>query len=235
MNEITTRQNTAVANPSANPFEAYGNAASQRTIVGDLLKFSKGDYTAGQDDREIDEGTELVANMDQLLVGWVKWENNAPAEQIMGLISEGHAPPSRKTLGDTDEKEWDTDSQGRPRDPWQLTNYLLLKVPGSDKLYTFTTSSHGGRNTIAELCKVYGKAMRQRPNEYPIIALNVDSYRHSNKEFGKIYTPKFDVVGWAPKAEFAAPAGAEETEAAPTTAPKANGRSKNAPAAETRF
>ena len=234
MNDLTTRQNTAIATQNANPFEAYGNAVSQRTIVGDLLKFSKGDYTAGQDDKEVPEGTELVANMDQLLTGWVRWENNAPSEQMMGLVADGHIPPSRRTLGDTDEKEWDTDSQGRPRDPWQLTNYLILKSPGSDKLYTFATSSRGGLNAIGELCKVYGRAMRQRPNEYPIIALNVDSYRHSNKEFGKIYTPKFDVVGWVPKAEFAA-ALAEDEKAESAETPKTNGRSKSAPAAETRF
>jgi hypothetical protein len=44
--------------------------------------------------------------------------------------------------------------------------------------------------------------MRAKPNDYPIIALNVDSYIHTS--FGKIKVPQFDVVGWAPKAEFGA-------------------------------
>ena len=38
MNEITKPKNTSVAGPS-NPFIAYGEAASQKSIVGSLLKF----------------------------------------------------------------------------------------------------------------------------------------------------------------------------------------------------
>jgi hypothetical protein len=76
------------------------------------------------------------------------------------------------------------DEQGRERDPWQFSNYLILKTPGEkgdDALFTFTTSSRGGLNAIGELCKAYGKAMRQRPDELPVIALGVGSYQHSNK------------------------------------------------------
>jgi hypothetical protein len=36
----------------------------------------------------------------------------------------------------------------------------------------------------------------------PIIALDVDSYQHKVKEYGRIKLPKFTPRGWAPKAKF---------------------------------
>lgn len=197
-----------------NPFEAYGQAVSSRTIVGELLKFSKGEYTFGQNDTEVDEGTKLVANMDELMVGWVKWEDGKPVEHLMGRVIDGFKPERRSALGDNDQDEWETDDNSRPRDPWQLTNYLLLKDPDGDQLYTFATSSRGGLNAIGELCKTFGRQMRQRPTQFPVIELNVDSYRHSNKAYGKIFVPKFDVAGWAEKAEFAEALEAADQEAA---------------------
>lgn len=213
MNEISRIDtSTAVSTGAENYFAAYGEAQTQRTIVGDLLKFSKGEWTYGQHGIELDEGTQLVANMDELLIGWIKWEGGAPVEHIMGKVVDGYRPPKRKELGDEDPRAWETDNQGRPRDPWQFSNYLLLKEGDGDKLFTFTTSSRGGLNAIGELCKVYGKEMRARPAEYPVVALKVDSYRHKIKEYGKIFTPVLAVVGWAPKADFVAPLAAATQE-----------------------
>lgn len=213
MNAMTEHKSGAMAVPEKDFFTQYAEAASQNKIVGDLLKFSKGEYLAGQDGDEVDEGTELVANMDEFLVGWVRWEGGKPTDMQMGKVVEGFRPPTRRELGDTEESEWETDEQtGQPRDPWQLTNYLILKEPGGDKLYTFATSSKGGLGAVAKLAGEFGKRMRQRPNNFPIIALNVDSYRHPNKAYGKIFTPKFDVVGWTGKAEFADALAADAAE-----------------------
>lgn len=199
---------TALSTGSDNAYLAYGQAQTQRTIVGDLLKFSKGEYLVGQNDEEMAEGTRLVANMEELLIGWIKWEDGKPSEQEMGRIVDGYTPPRRKDLGDTDETDWEVDTNGAPRDPWNFTNYLVMKEESGDKLFTFTTSSRGGLNAIGELCKVYGKEMRQRPNDYPIVALKVSSYRHSKKEYGKIFVPVLEVVGWAPKGDFVGPMAA---------------------------
>ena len=62
-------------------------------------------------------------------------------------------------------------------------------------------SSSGGLNAIADLCKVYGRKMREHPNEYPVVALKVGSYKHA--EWGKVHVPVFIVTGWAPKSSFA--------------------------------
>lgn len=195
-----------VAEPDeSNFFTEYSKVAgAQSTIIGQLLRFSKGEFIAGQDSEEIEEGTQLIANMDQLLVGWQRWEDQRPVEQAMGPLSEGFQPPRRDELSFTDQSEWDVDeATGKPRDPWVYTHYLLLKEPGKKgQMYTFTTNSAGGKNAMGKLAGEYGKEMREHPDEYPIIKLEVGSYMHSNAAYGRIKFPIFKIVGWADKSEF---------------------------------
>jgi hypothetical protein len=228
MNDLAKQNSTGVGSAAANPFLAYGEQASQKSIVGQLLRFTKGDFLAGQEDDEVPVGTQFVANMDEMLAGWIRWEANKPTDHVMGKVSEGYQPPRRNELGDTDKAQWEADDRGDPRDPWQFSNYLLLKGTGDDtELYTFTTSSKGGLNALGDLCKSYGKAMAQRPDAYPVIAIGVNAYDHPNRSYGRIKVPTFQVVGWAPKAVFAedasaaAPASQERAGEEPVKKPKA--------------
>ena len=250
MNDVATidRAGTSVAVAgSGNAFEDYGNAVSQKSIVGDILKFTKfGEFVAGQDEEELPEGTRLIANMDELLTGWIRWEDNKPTDQLMGRVVDRFQVARRNDLGDTDEAQWERDDDNKPRDPWQRANYLVMKAEDSDQLYTFTTGSKSGLNAIGELCKLFGRQMRQRPDEFPIVALTPDFYIHP--KYKKIFVPKFDIVGWAPKSDVAKALGdagssdagdaagakpAEEQEAVPA---KASGKGAKAPAAgATRF
>lgn len=215
-----------VTNVQKNYFEQYGEQASQRTsIVGSLLKFSKGDWLLGQDEEEIPVGTRYVAHMDSMLVGWVKWLDNKPVEQVMGKLSEGYQAPKRDTLGDTDKEHWELDAQGKERDPWQFSNLIIMKPVGkkfsNDNAITFTTSSKGGIGAVGKLCMEYGKEVRTKAGQCPIVQLGVDAYNHPNKEYGRIKTPILELVGWEKSALFdidAATAAAE-----PEAAPARNG------------
>lgn len=239
MNDLTAQQQgTAITVPgNGNAFEAYGNAVSQKSIVGDILKFTKfGEFVAGQDEQEMPEGKRLIANMDELLTGWVRWEDNKPTDQIMGRVADGHMPARRSEMGDTDEDLWEKDDEGRPRDPWQKTNYLVLKAEGEEQLYTFATSSKSGLNAVGELCKVFGRQMRQRPDDFPIVALNAGSYIHP--KYKKIFVPKLDVVGWVAKADFGTLDGNSEStadEAPPAETEAAPAKKGKGAAAQTRF
>jgi hypothetical protein len=124
-----------------NFFEKYGEAATQRNIVGRLLKFNKfGEFRVGQEEEEIKRGTALVAYMPSLAVGYVRWEDGKPAEIIMGPVGEGFVPPPRSELGYLDQIKWDTFDDGRPRDPWQRTNSVILVDLENEELLTFYTS-----------------------------------------------------------------------------------------------
>jgi len=176
-----------------------------RAFAGELLKFLQGDFLAGQENREIPLGTRLAALMPTLEIGWQRWDDNRPGERRMGLVSEGFVPPKRSELGDLDERLWDVDSDGKPRDPWQFSNQIVMIDPADgDNVYTFTTSSKGGLGAIGELCRTYGKNLRQQPERIPVIALDAGSYQHRDKSRGRIKFPVFRIIDWAPESDFTA-------------------------------
>ena len=182
-----------------NAFLAYGTSTSANTIVGDLLKFAKGDFVVGRDGCKLPLGTRLIANMDSLEIGWIKWVDNRPADRRMGRVADEFKPPRRNELDDNEREPRDADDDGKPKDPWQFTNNIVLADPDDGGLYTFTTGTKGGLGAIGELSKAYGQAMRQRPNEWPIITLGAGSYPHKDKHIGRVKYPVFEVVDWAPK------------------------------------
>lgn len=179
-------------------FVSYGQqaATSGGNIVGDLLLFTKGEYVAGQGKDEVAEDTRVVVNMDTMIVGWQRWENKKPVEQIMGLLFDAFQPPPRTTLGRMDDKEWEMDVNGKPIDPWQFTNQFICKDEADSTVYTFATSSRGGIGAIGTLTKAYGEQARtMKQGAMPVIELGVDSYPH--KEYGKTYVPVFPIVDWS--------------------------------------
>src|SRR5262245_29845775 len=179
-----------------NPFVQFGKPASRRNIASKLMKFSKGEYLV--EDEEIPLGSKFVAVMDELHVGWVKWVDQRVEDQVMGRVVDGFRVPQREQLGDLDEAEWGLDPSGRPRDPWQKTYYVVLKDLGKsitadmEFCYTLPLNSDGGRQAVENLCMVYGKAMRQRPGEWPVVEVAVSSYQHP--QCGRIKKPILKVT-----------------------------------------
>ena len=201
---------TAVANTDAyNAYSAYAAEASNRTIVGALLKFSKGEWTKGQNDVVVPLGSKFVADMRNVQVGWTRWENKKPVEHAMGRIADGFRPAARASLGFNNKDEWEVDAKdGKSQDPWQNTSILFLMDQNGD-IFTYSPSSAGGRNAVIALCGGFGKLMRQHPGELPVVEIGVDSYRHET--YGKTFTPVLKIVGWHSEKDFDE---AQEAEAA---------------------
>lgn len=183
-------------------FEEFGAEFSATNIVGSLLRFSKGDWLVGKDGAEMEVGTELVALMDELYVGWIKWVDNKPERVIMGRVFDGYKRPERDTLGDLDKDDWELNDRGEPSDPWRETAQFILRKPGlsapaeEDDLYTFATTSRGGLNAVGNLSKAFVKGARMRMGQMPVVKLGVGKYKHSNAQYGTIKYPTFEVSGW---------------------------------------
>jgi hypothetical protein len=143
--------------------------------------------------------------MDTLVLGWQRWENQRPIAYRMGLLVEGFLPPQREELGDQDEDLWEQDDNGKPRDPWQVTNYLQFADPQKpDQLLTFTTSSKGGLGAVAKLCREYGRACEKehREEQLPVVMLATGSYAHSDRSLGRIKFPQFTIISWVRKSDL---------------------------------
>jgi hypothetical protein len=191
-------------------FRTYADACAPRTIVGTLLKFSKGDFLAGEGGEAIADDVEFTALMDELLVGWVRWDNGKLAETRMGRVTDGFVPPPRRDLGDLDAAAWETDAAGNARDPWAFQNYLPLKRIRDDELFTFVAGSRGALNAVAELCRIHSRHGEREAGHYPVVRLRSDEYAHKKKEYGRIKFPVLGVVGWTSKEDLPEQATPEE-------------------------
>jgi len=186
--EVVNKEPNAAVVSYENPWlEA---AAETGNELGRLLKFVKGKYETGDD--EVPEGTEYVAHIDQLVRGWVKFEDNKVVEQHLGKVADGFRIPARNELSDTDPEKWAKDGSEKPRDPWVAQWYLPLVNIESGELVTFVTGSKGGIRAIGMLCRVYGR--KNRDGLLPIVALKTRSYKH--QQYGRIETPDLPIVGW---------------------------------------
>jgi hypothetical protein len=197
--DALTSSAAALTPAEDDPFETYADAALANDIVGTVLKFSKGDYLAGPENRQIGPSARRVGNMDSFSVGYVRWSSGGPTETVMGRVVDRFVPPRRSDLGDNDPDLWEADDKGEPRDPWRFTVKLVLADPETGELFTFATSSKGGRRALDKLCQAYGRERARHPDEWPVVELQVDSYQHPNKAYGRIKFPVFKIVGWIAK------------------------------------
>jgi hypothetical protein len=200
MGDLEKRKTNGLpADSETNYFESYGDAATSRPIEGELLKFNRGDYLAGRENREVPHGTRLVVDMKTLQVGWQHWDGGFPGEARMGFVAEGFQPARRQELGETDKSSWEKDAKDLAKDPWQFANMVVMRSEKGDDVFTFVTGSRGGLDAIGELCKEYGKHIRQHPNDDPVLELDSSSYLHPDRSIGRVQTPVLKVVDWIKK------------------------------------
>lgn len=173
------------------PYAAYGQEAAQG---GTFLKFSKGEWLLGQNGDEVALGRRLAANMEELSIGWIRWDDGKPAERRLGLLAQGYKPEPRSELGFDDQTLWAIDENGKAVDPWTFTNELPLADPETGEQMTFSASSKGGIGCIGNLCKSFAKAPERSSGKVPIIELARDSYMHP--VYKKTYVPVLSIVDW---------------------------------------
>ena len=202
-------------------------AVSQTSsIVGRLLRYNKGEFIAGAGDDEddtIELGTRMVVNIDNILHGWQRWEGKKIVDTYMGLLVKMFQPKRREDLSfppDANGKNaaWPEDRDGKSADPWQFFFIVLMKDVDSGQLFTFSTSSQGGRSAIGKMLKQASEHMRMDDSVYPVVELGSERDRHSNPAYGRVHKPSFHIVDWSSVDDFGdvTEAEAEEVEHAPS-------------------
>jgi hypothetical protein len=226
--ELVNKISTAVAiTDNTDPFQAFADAVAPQHILGKLLKFTKGDWVAGEGSEPVDKKGSFIVGMHALTTGWVRWREFKPVEHAMVSIGSRLLPPRRDELGDNDPGTWETDDRGDKRDPWQPTSYLPMVSNNDGEVFTFAASSKGGIEALGKLSRIYAAHRRSAPGQLPVVTLSNSGYQHSRRELGYIKTPLFVVTGWVPASQFnemAALAGydfLEGNEPAPTEIPAA--------------
>jgi hypothetical protein len=184
----------------------YVASRSANEIAGTILKFAKGDFLEGKD-QPVPIGERFVFHPESVAIGFQIWVGGKVVESHMGLVADNFVVPLRRDLGHHDRSVWEKDANGDLRDPCQECMKMQLARLSTGGVYTFSAPSVGARGAIDKLCQEYVAAMDRHPDEFPIIELQVDSYAHKNKAFGRIKFPVFKIVDWIGKdAVSAAPA-----------------------------
>jgi hypothetical protein len=171
--------------------DGWGDAAAEnagRVLRGNLLKFSDWTWSKGGG-AELKDGTQLVAL--GTVRAWVKWEGGKPAKYL--IPEAGRAMPEREELGDLNQDDWEAGVDGKPKDPWQNTRFVHLVDPVSAEIFTFSTSSWGGRGAVADLAEQIQRVRYANPGALPVVEL---SAAPMVTKFGKKSKPLFKVIEW---------------------------------------
>jgi hypothetical protein len=161
---------------------------------GAFLKFTKGDWTLGEEAKTVPADARFVANLEEYYRGWVRWWDGKPTDHLIGRVIDRHRVHAREELGDLDETKWETEPNGTRRDPWTRTVYLALRDISNDEVICFTSSSDGGRKAVAKLADRYDKLRHRFKAKMPVVCLESEAYQHNT--YGKILKPKFRIVDW---------------------------------------
>jgi hypothetical protein len=187
-------------------------AAAMRSRNGfdaKMISFRKGSWSSssGKDGAGMD-GAELIALVDQLMLGWTKWVDRRPADYRLGFVRDCYRPPMRGDLGDSDSAKWERRNR-EAVDPWEFGFYLPLFDAAAGQTYIYTTSTQGGRDCLADLQEAY--ADHTEAGKQPLVKLSGDRYDH--RTYGEVETPKLAIVRWvdAPEIAIKPPAAAALT------------------------
>jgi hypothetical protein len=158
-----------------------------------LMKFVKGKYKVVDD--EVPLGTQYVAHASQLTYAWTKFVDSKVIDKKYGRAAERWVPPEREDLGDTDQSQWETGLDGKPKDPWCFQHLLPLEHLESGEVVIFTTSSIGGRIATEELVRTYARRVKHKGSRaLPIIKLA--SKDMPTRAYGNVPRPYFEIDGW---------------------------------------
>jgi hypothetical protein len=206
-NDLTTIKNQALASTNlTDPFLAFADAVHPQHILGKLLKHSKGDYLAGEAEESLPLNTKMIVAMDLLTAGYVEWSGGKPVSHHMVMVADGVKPPQRAELGNSDPVNWENGPDGKPRDPFQFTQYLPM-IDEAGEVFTFSTSARGGVGALAALARQYARGRAAHRDAFPVIELRSDSYPHA--VYGRVKFPVFKIIGWESKSTFWKAAGME--------------------------
>jgi hypothetical protein len=173
---------------------------AERLIKGSLLRFHDWRFLAGKQATVIHPGTQLIALGTVAL--WQRWEGGKIVEVC--VRAPGKLLPPREDLEHLDAAKWEKDANGMSRDPWQNTRLVYFAHPVSAAMYTFSTSSGGGRSAVSALAGAIKRMRTAHPNAVPVVELRAEEMR---TKFGLKSKPAFDIVGWkgVPEASPAPP------------------------------
>jgi hypothetical protein len=158
-------------------------------LPGEWVRFRKGDYFIGRDERKVSPTEPFTLNTGEILIGWIKLEDRKVRDKIVGRVADRFRPPPRESLGDEE-------LIGTPDDPWKPFTAIVMR-DANFNISCFTSITISGQQAVMELLRKYLQDCRRHPGMFPNVLLGVGTGR-SKKHNTTYPVPRFDIVDWQP-------------------------------------
>jgi hypothetical protein len=179
-----------------------------------ILKMDKtGAWVFGANHTEVEDNSEWAVNPNSFVHGYICWGRREVLAEILRPISEPLPELPLPPAGS--DKGWEA----------QVGMHLhCLSGQDAGVEVKYTATSMGGRNSVGKLALQVGARIdEEQANGVPkekmtpvaVVTLQSDSYKH--REYGKVFTPVFNVIRWISLEGDKAEAPAAE---APETTPR---------------
>lgn len=218
MNAMIEAQNAGLEVAGENPFAVAGQGAGASTY----MKFtgSSGDFKAGQNDDEIDHGTQFAADIMNSQWQWSFWwdgevlgttESFVASNPNGWKIEPDHLPEDPEGKIDMSLAEIRVKQKDRSNnfmDGWTCQAVLgLRKVDGTDEEYTLKLNQGVALNGFRNLLANFGKFYKTKAGMTAIIELEANKYKSKAKNVGWRFAPVLKIVDWATEEDLAAMTG----------------------------
>jgi hypothetical protein len=174
-------------------------------MVGEPVKFKQGIWRkkTGSTGNVLTDYT-VVKDLERFIVdvrsykrGWYRWHEKRPTHKFMGRLVDGWPLPTREQLPEAD-------IAYTPEDGWQETHTIVMRELESGDLFTFSTTSWGGKKALSKLLTTFKDNAKKNPGLMPVVYLgSVD--RMSEK--GVYQAPTLEVCEWAEFGDDQSPPG----------------------------
>lgn len=214
---LAKAQDSAVAVAGADPFAVQGTEGSQGTTY---MKFTgnTGNFTAGQDDEEIEHGTQFAADMMNARYEWSFWWDGEIKETVGASLLEdamlydnepNHLPDDPDIDMSLDEiREQQRDRSNTFMDGWSCQAVLGLRpVDGSSEEYTLKLNQGVALNAFHALRKSFGRQYKLKAGLIPIVELDANKFKSKAKNVGWRFAPVVKIIDWASEDDLAAMIG----------------------------
>jgi hypothetical protein len=194
MSEMTKPAATALpAELAAKLLSGIAESRATTVIAGGgkpfLRLLKSGEWVYGVGDEDVQEGSHWAVNIMSLAHGWCCWVDTGEGQknQLQGEVMASMAepkpvrPPPIGTTAYAEQRGFD-----------------LKCLDGADagKEVTYKTASVGGMRGVDALLVDIQKQLASDPSHpCPVLVLDADYYDHT--KWGRIYTPQFEITGWA--------------------------------------
>ena len=216
-NALTQSQNNAVATAGVDPFMAQGSEGSSGATY---MKFngSTGNYTAGQEDDEIEHGSQFAVDMMNARYEWQFWwdgeikgtKGASIVEDYMLYDNEPDYLPDDPDIDMSLEeiREMRDDRSNTFMDGWSVQASMGLRsVDGGDDEYTLKLNRGVAMSAFHNLRKSFGRQYKLKAGLTPIIELTANKFKAKAKGVGWRFAPVLKIVDWASEEDLMAMAG----------------------------